>query len=123
MTLPAGLAHLGSRRGVMTDCTASLFVRNVAAMVEGYGAGARRQLHGGGRYRRRKQCELQQRSLDRQTEAHQFPCQASNSASASVAATVSAAIARAIHKRIVVASSDQIENFEMHAVERNPRIA
>lgn len=107
----------------MTDCAASLFVRNVAAMVEGHGAGARRQLHGGGRYGGRKQYEPQQRSLDRQTEAHQFRCQANNSASASIAATVSAAIARAIHKRIVVASSDPVENFEVHAVERHARFA
>ncbi len=101
----------------MTDCAVSLFVRNVAAVVEGHGAGARRQLHGGDRYSNRQQCEPQQRSLDHQTEAHQFLCQASNSASASVAATVTTAIARAIHNRIVVAFSDQIENFKMHAVE------
>lgn len=57
MALPAGLAHLGSRGGVMTDCAVSPFVGDVAAMVEGHGAGARRQLDGRGRYSSREQHE------------------------------------------------------------------
>lgn len=123
MTLPAGLAHLVSGRSMMTDGTVRSFARGVAGVVEGHGAGARRQLDGRGRDSGREQRAPQASTQDHRADAFQFLCQASNSASTSSAATVTAAIARAIHKRIVVASSDQIENFEVHAAERYARFA
>lgn len=107
----------------MTDYTAPLFVCDVAAVVEGYGTGARWQLDG---CRRDSGCEQpnpQECMQHHRAAAPQFLCQASNSASASSAATVTAAIARAIHKRIVVASSDQVENFKVHAAKRHACLA
>lgn len=107
----------------MTDYAACPFARGVAAVVERHGTGARRQLDGRGRDGGREQRAPQESTQDHRAEVLQFLCQANNSASASSAATVTAAIARAIHKRIVVASSDQIENFEVHAAERYSRFA
>jgi hypothetical protein len=107
MTLPAGILHLRSCRGVMTDYAAPLFVHDVTAMLEGYGTGARRQLDGGSGYAGREQCKPQENTQDHRSEAHQFFCQASKNASASSAVTVNATIARAIHKRIVVAPQTQ----------------
>lgn len=107
----------------MTDYAARPFARGVLVMIEGHGTGARRQLDGRGRGSGREQCEPQDGTQDQRASALQFLCQASKSASASSAATVTAAIARAIHKRIVVASSDPVENFEVHAAERHPGFA
>jgi len=107
----------------MTDCAVRPFACDVKAMVEGHGTGTRRQLNGRGRDSGREQREPENGAQVHGTEAPQFLCQASKSASASSAATVAAAIARAIHKRIVVASSDQVENFEVHAAERYPGFA
>ena len=107
----------------MTGYAARPFARGVAVMIEGHGAGTRRQLDGRGRDRAREQREQQECARDHRTAAHQFLCQASKSASASSAATIAAASARAIHKRIVIASSDQIENFKVHAAERHPGFA
>ena len=117
MTLPAGLAHFESCRSMMTDDTVRPFARGVTAVVERHGAGARRQLDGGGRDSGREQRAPQESTPQHRVGALQFLCQASKSASASSAATVTAAIARAIHKRMVVASSDQVENFEVHTAE------
>jgi len=47
----------------------------------------------------------------------QFLCQANSSTSVTSAMIVAATIARAIHKRII-ASSNPVENFEVHAAER-----
>ena len=123
MTLPAGLAHLESGRSMVTDGAVRAFARGMLAMVKGHGTGARRKLAGRGRDSGRKQRAPQDYTRDRWAETHQFLCQASSSASAAIAMTVTATIARAIHKRIVVASSDQIENFEVHAAERHPGFA
>ena len=107
----------------MTDCAVRAFARDVAAMIEGHGTGARGQLDGGDRYSGREQRAPQESTQHHRAKALQFLCQASKSARASSATMVTAAIARAIHKRIVVASSDQIENFEVHAAERHTRFA
>ncbi len=107
----------------MTDNAARPFARGVLAVVEGHGTGTRRQLDGRSRCSGREQRAPQERTTQHRAGAFQFLCQASKSASASSAATVTAAIARAIHKRIVVASLDQIENFEVHAAERYVRFA
>ena len=107
----------------MTDYAARPFARGVAIMIEGHGTGARRQLDGRGRGSGREQREPQESTPQHRVGAFQFLCQASKSASASSAATVNAAIARAIHKRMIVASSDQIENFKVHAAERHPGFA